>query len=91
MALMEDAKLRRLAGSFTIEDYPEGDKLIECMAEEVRQQLTTDPLSTIDHIVSAALAGLTRADVAGYISVGDEHEWAVLSIRAQARPRGEQL
>lgn len=84
---MDQQKLQRLAGSFTIEDYPEGDKLIDCMADEVRQQLAIDPASTIDHIVSAALAGLAQAEVRGHISVGDEHEWAVLSIRSQNRPR----
>jgi len=79
------AKLQRLAGSRTADDYPEADKLLDAMIEEVRAQLGTNPKSTPEHLVAAALAGLTRADVAGHISVGDEHEWAVLSLMATER------
>lgn len=82
---MDDAKLRRLAGSRTIEDYLEGDKLIDCMVEEMRAEYATSGILTPEKLVSAALAGLARADVAGYISVGDEHEWAVLSLRAKGQ------
>lgn len=79
---MDLQRLQRLAGSFNADDYPESSKLLDHMIREVREQLRTNPNSTPEHLVAAALAGLTQADVCGYISVGDEHEWAVLSLTA---------
>jgi hypothetical protein len=82
---MELRKLQALAGSHSADDYPESGKLLDCLVDEMREQLAVNPQSTPEHLVAAALAGLTQADLRGYISVGDEHEWATLSLVATER------
>ena len=75
--------LQKTAGSRNIDDYPDGLALIGLCTAQVRELYET-PGATITHeaIVAAVLAGIARADVQGMISVGDEHEWATLSLAA---------
>lgn len=69
-----------------LENYPEAESLII----EMRDQISTMGMSESDtyRAVALALAGLARADVKGYISVADEHEWATLALEAN-RVAGE--
>lgn len=78
--------VRRLAG--TPEWYPNADDLIDLCAYGV---LLGQPRAAAFRVVRDVFAGLTKADVRGLISVGDEHEWAYLSVRANERAAGQGL
>jgi len=82
---MDLAKLQRLQGRFSADDYPESGTLLDLCIAEVREQLRVNPRSAPEHLVAAVLAGITAANVRGLISVGDEHEWATLSLMATER------
>jgi len=58
--------------------YPNADKAINNMAAELFDLGRKDALRAVRDV----MLGLTRADVKGFIAVGDEHEWAALAVRA---------
>lgn len=72
--------LAKLAHPMT--DYPEGDKLIDVLLEQVTGEARPRHLL---EMIAKVLAGVARADVMGLIHTGDEHEWARLSIAALDR------
>lgn len=67
----------------TADDFPDASKLIKLCVEEVSDLYeATGSRITAESLVAAVLAGIVRADIKGLISVGDEHEWATLSLLA---------
>lgn len=59
--------------------YPNLDKLIEYCAHELRYVF---PEAQTYQMVRDVFTGMVRADIAGLVSVGDEHEWAAIVVRA---------
>lgn len=58
--------------------YPEADTLINTLASELPHLTRAEAL----RIVRDIMLGMTKVDLRGLISVGDEHEWGYLSIRS---------
>ncbi len=74
---MKVTDLRALAGQ--PEWYPELDALIRTCARELAESYG-QPQAL--RVVRDVFVGLTTATLRGYISIGDEHEWARVSLRA---------
>lgn len=76
-------KIRRLAHDAG--EYPELDKLVDVCTAEVVDTLQHWHKRDAYRVVRDVLVGLTLADLRGFISSGDEHEWAAAARLAHER------
>lgn len=73
---MDTQRLKAFASDF--DRYPEGDNLIDVLVSNVPEASKAEALKLVGYL----LTGMTEVDIRGLVSVGDEHEWATLALRA---------